>query len=113
MPVFQTPVEDAVPPIYIGGQDRFYPVPKISQKLFRHYKNRARGVSVLKNGSTYTQHRYPSTDDIEAADITYMGGRCYVVSTGEADNLQAAGYTTTDRSTWEDIWDDVWGPEEC
>lgn len=106
MPTFNPPTEDTVPPVYLSEPDRFYPVPRLSRRLFRHYKNRARGVTVLKDGGTYTEVRSPSSDEIEAADAAYLGGHCNVVSTAEATLLQAAGYTTADNSLYSDIYVD-------
>lgn len=84
-----------VPPIYVT-RDTYRPVPVISQRLFRHFKNRARGHSVLKaTNGTYTTVDYPTSDDIDAAAIAYIGGHVYTVSTAEATALNSAGYTTT------------------
>lgn len=51
-----------------------------------------RGVSLLKSGGIYTQTRYPSDEQIAAADITYLGGYVYNITSTEADALTAAGY---------------------
>lgn len=50
------------------------------------------GISVLKFGSSYRQYQSPTQDDLDAADITYLGGRIYQVSDDEAAALTAAGY---------------------
>lgn len=60
--------------------------------LFARY-TRVQGVTVLKTGSVYTQIRFPSQDDLAAADIVYQGGHEYPVSATEAASLQAAGYS--------------------
>ena len=51
-----------------------------------------RGISLLKTGSTYTQAQGPSDAQMEAADVTYLGGYSYTISDGEAAALTAAGY---------------------
>lgn len=51
-----------------------------------------RGVSILKSGSTYTQVRGPSDEQMEAADVVYLGGYTYTISAGEAAALTSAGY---------------------
>lgn len=51
-----------------------------------------RSTSILKNGSFYTEIDYPSAEQVDAADITYLGGRIYTVTQTEADALTAAGY---------------------
>lgn len=53
------------------------------------------GITVLKNGSTYSEIRYPTTDELESADVVYLGGYIYTVSNEEAASLQAAGYEVT------------------
>lgn len=68
--------------------------PMSSGPLFSRYK-RTHGVTVLKTGGVYTQHRYPGPDEVEAADIVYVGGYDYEVSSAEAAALTAAGYTVT------------------
>lgn len=51
-----------------------------------------RGVSVLKSSGVYAQVREPSAEQVEDADIAYLGGYSYIVSAGEAAALTAAGY---------------------
>lgn len=62
--------------------------------LFGRYKI-ARGITVLKTAGVYTQVRYPSLPQMQAADAVYLGGHTYEVSDAEATALAAAGYTTT------------------
>ena len=51
------------------------------------------GITVLKSPSGgYTAVENPSTQDIDAAAITYLGGHTYTVSDAEAADLTAAGY---------------------
>lgn len=59
--------------------------------LFMRYKLR-RGISVLKTNGLYVQARYPSQDDVEAADVAYIGGYLYFVDPTEAQALVNAGY---------------------
>lgn len=54
-----------------------------------------RGFALLKNGTRYREVRNPSNEDIAEADVAYLGGRAYTVSTDEAAALTAAGYTVT------------------
>ena len=51
------------------------------------------GISVLKENGFYRQVRYPSDEEIAAADATYLGGYDHTVSDAEAASLRAAGYT--------------------
>ena len=61
---------------------------------YLHYRYKlTRGVTVIKNGSTYTETRYPYQEDLEAADAYYLGGHRYEVSAAEKVSLEAAGYT--------------------
>lgn len=77
MPIFTPPTVDEGP---VAGD-----------RLFARFKIQ-RGVTVLKNGTTYTQHRFPSLDEVLAADIAYIGGHQYVIDRAEAVALEAAGY---------------------
>lgn len=52
-----------------------------------------KGITVLKEGSVYTQVRYPSAEEVAAADIAYIGGYSYEVTLTEKTALEAAGYT--------------------
>jgi len=52
-----------------------------------------KGITVLKNGSTYTEIRYPSSEQWVAADVAYLGGIDYEVDATEKTALEAAGYT--------------------
>jgi hypothetical protein len=61
-------------------------------RLFSRYRL-VRGISVLKIGSTYYQVRYPSSEDVKAADKAYIGGYSYEVDATEKAALEAAGYT--------------------
>lgn len=51
-----------------------------------------RGISVLKIAGEYFEVRTPSQDEIDEAEITYLGGHEYVVSNAEASDLTTAGY---------------------
>lgn len=53
------------------------------------------GITVIKTGSRYLEVRYPTTDELESADIVYTGGYVHIVSDEEAASLQAAGYEVT------------------
>lgn len=50
------------------------------------------GQTVLKFGTSYRLYRYVSAEDVEAADVAYLGGRTYLVSDTEGAALIAAGY---------------------
>lgn len=50
------------------------------------------GVTVLKREALYRQLTFPSAEEIDLADIAYLGGHEYLISDAEALELQAAGY---------------------
>ena len=52
-----------------------------------------KGITVLKEGSVYVQVRYPSAEEVAAADIAYIGGYSYEVTLAEKTALEAEGYT--------------------
>lgn len=54
-----------------------------------------RSYALLKNDGFYREVINPTAEEVEAADIAYLGGHTYTVSTQEATELAAAGYTTT------------------
>jgi hypothetical protein len=51
------------------------------------------GVTVLKIDGDYQEVRYPSSEEVDAADIAYIGGYSYEVDATEKTALEAAGYT--------------------
>ena len=61
-------------------------------RLFSRYRL-VRGITVLKIDGVYYELRYPSSEEVEAAQEAYMGGYSYEVSPGEKASLEAAGYT--------------------
>lgn len=61
-------------------------------RLFGRYRL-TRGVTVLKIDGEYYETRYPSSEEVAAAQAAYLGGYSYEVSPGEKASLEAAGYT--------------------
>lgn len=61
-------------------------------RLFSRYRL-VRGISVLKTDGVYTEVRYPSSEEVEEADVAYIGGYSYTVDATEKAALEAAGYT--------------------
>lgn len=61
-------------------------------RLFSRYRL-TRGITVLKIDGEYYEMRYPSSEEVEAAEAAYIGGYSYEVSAGEKAGLEAAGYT--------------------
>lgn len=52
-----------------------------------------RGVSVLVENGVFREARYPSHDEVRAADTVYLGGHRHEVTAAERTALIAAGYT--------------------
>lgn len=50
------------------------------------------GTTLLKHGEFYSSVTYPSSEDLEAADLFYLGGFFYLVDDDEAEALTEAGY---------------------
>lgn len=61
-------------------------------RLFSRYRL-VRGITVLKIDGEYYELRYPSSEEVEDADIAYIGGYSYEVDAAEKADLEAAGYT--------------------
>lgn len=59
----------------------------------RNMTDIGRGVTLIVNGTTVTQSRYPYQDDLAAADAYYLGGHNYVLTDAEAQILIDAGYS--------------------
>ena len=83
MPIFTPPTVDEGP---AGGG-----------RLFSRYKIK-RGVSVVKNGSTYTVVRTPSLDEYLLANTVYLGGHEYEVTNTEKTALINAGIGITESN---------------
>jgi hypothetical protein len=61
-------------------------------RLFSRFRL-VRGITVLKIQGEYYEMRYPSSEEVQEAEIAYIGGYTYEVSAGEKAALEAAGYT--------------------
>ena len=61
-------------------------------RLFSRYRL-LRGITVLKVDNVYYQVRYPSSEEVDAAEVAYIGGYSYEVDEAEKIDLEAAGYT--------------------
>jgi len=59
--------------------------------LFYRYSLK-HGVTVYKVGSSWYEEEYPSQDDLDIADVVYLGGHEYTVTLAEKNDLEAAGY---------------------
>lgn len=66
--------------------------PAAEGRLFSRYRL-TRGITILKIDGEYYEMRFPSSEEVEAADEAYIGGYSYEVSAGEKAALEAAGYT--------------------
>lgn len=124
MATFSPATDAVVEPIYVGGEDSFYPVDPLMQRLFRHYKsqNRGRNIFAMSDGTfidsqvggtppnmiqpptdPYVRSVYESAGALVEVDEfqvpyvvrTYYGGSANAVSAAEAAALTAAGYTVT------------------
>ena len=51
------------------------------------------GITVLKIDGEYYEVRYPSSEEVQDADIAYLGGYSYEVDAAEKADLESAGYT--------------------
>lgn len=60
-------------------------------RLFSRYRL-VRGITVLKIDGEYYQLRYPSAEEVAAAEVAYIGGYSYEVSESEKTQLEAAGF---------------------
>lgn len=61
-------------------------------RLFSRYRL-VRGITVLKIDGDYYEVRFPSSEEVQDADIAYIGGYSYEVDAAEKSDLEAAGYT--------------------
>lgn len=95
--------------------------------LFSRY-SQPRGVSLLVTKGppcTVVEQRYPDQDQMEAADVVYLGGHEYLITDAAAQCLIEAGYADCLEFTdvyvdtyegrygrpewlWTDKWQDIW-----
>lgn len=61
-------------------------------RLFSRYRL-VRGITVLKVDGLYYETRFPSSEEVEAAEVAYIGGYSYEVDATEKAALESAGYT--------------------
>lgn len=59
----------------------------------RNMTDIGRGVTLIVNGTTVTESRYPYQDDLAAADAYYLGGHNYTLTDAQAQILINAGYS--------------------
>ena len=59
--------------------------------LFWRY-NLKRGITVYKIDGQWYEEQYPSQDDLDIADVYYLGGHEYTVTEAEKNDLEDAGY---------------------
>jgi hypothetical protein len=52
-----------------------------------------RGITLLVTGTTVTENRTPSQDDLADADVYYLGGHSYTLDDTAAQVLINAGYS--------------------
>jgi hypothetical protein len=52
-----------------------------------------RGVTLLVTGTTVTENRTPSQDELAAADVYYLGGDTMIIDDAAAQILIDAGYS--------------------
>lgn len=68
-----------------------------SNPLFLRVKL-TRGITVLVNGGVYSTVRFPTQDELAAADTYYMGGHEYLVDDADKAALIAAGIGVTESN---------------
>ena len=59
--------------------------------LFARYP-RKQGVTVYRVDGQFYEDRFVVQDDLDNADLVYLGGNEYVVTEEEKDALEAVGY---------------------
>lgn len=64
------------------------------EKAISRFNTVAREASVLRIAGTYITVEGPTTDQLALATEVYLGGHDNVLTDGQADALEAAGYTT-------------------
>jgi len=74
-----------VPPVVNEG-------PMGGNWLFARY-TRKQGVTVYRLDGEFYEDRFPTQDDLDLADLVYLGGHEYYVTLTEKNALQSAGYT--------------------
>lgn len=95
--VFEPPTVQGNSPLYKdNGNDLVYPVKEEAKQLFKFFKPRAVGQTVIAyNDGTYKVGREFGNDVLTAANVSrvYMGGHKYVVAGAELTALVNAGFT--------------------
>jgi len=74
-----------VPPVENEG-------PMGGNHLFARY-TRKQGVTVYRLDGEFYEDRFPAQDDLDLADLVYLGGHEYVVNATEKAALESVGYT--------------------
>jgi hypothetical protein len=105
-----------MPPVVFDNPTVLPETRGLPRLLFRHYRPRPRGRTVLKIGGTYRTVDTPYGDLVDTATEVYLGGHEYVVSDTVAAALTAAGYGANltaqpadPRGTWGQMAAFFWG----
>jgi len=62
--------------------------------LFARY-TRKQGVTVYRLDGEFYEDRFPAQDDLDQADLVYIGGHQYIVSADEKAALESVGYVVS------------------
>jgi len=73
-----------VPPVVNEG-------PMGGNYLFYRY-TRKQGVTVYRVDGEFYEDRFPAQDDLDQADLIYLGGHEYIVTEAEKNALESVGY---------------------
>lgn len=65
----------------------------VARRLFRHFERGLRGQWVMRTAGVWATFDYPNSDEVDAADVVFIGGHVYedLDASIEAE-LVAAGY---------------------
>lgn len=80
---FKTPTVSEAP---IGGHRLFY------------FRKQNKGITVVKNGATYSLIRYPLDEDLSDYDVVYRGGYNHTVDDTVKAELIAGGIGVTEAN---------------
>lgn len=76
-----------VPPVVNEG-------PMGGNYLFARY-TRKQGITVYRVDGQFYEDRFPAQDDLDQADLVYIGGHEYIVTNTEKTALESVGYTVS------------------
>jgi len=80
---------------YIFNPPTIAEFPENTHRLFQYFKTHVKGLTVVRNGATYSVGEWFNQDDLEVFDEYWLGGHKHEVTEATREGLINAGIGIT------------------